>query len=60
MLINNHSTATVAIKQNLIVDTSATFTNGANGAKTNHELVVIRSNGQVTVDLIEHSPELTQ
>ena len=60
---NNHSTATVTIKQNVVIGVpSTTITNGANNEKlvrTNHELVVVRSNGQVTVDLIERSPELT-
>lgn len=60
---NNHSTATVTIKQNVVIGVpSTTITNGANTeklVKTNHELVVVRSNGQVTVDLIERSPELT-
>ena len=54
--INNGSTATVAIKQNLGAHNNIS---PSNGAKTNHELVVVRANGKVvTVDLIEHSPEL--
>ena len=55
----NHSTTIVAIKQNPLVEATTAIKNGTNGSKTNHELVVVRANGQVTVDLIEHSPELT-